>query len=210
MGAVLSKEFCPTTREQTSDFWFFFFFLYLDHSWSIISQYVVWGKESFGLTKQLSPAIAFPATCMHEREQEIIHQFIISANLLLPLAPSKSQSTKKSGRGEGEMKQCLWYLPEGFFIDVSWSCESWMGSELCYQNLHHWMRQRENSLALEAGRQGPCCSFISLTRCFLSRTQFLNRPTAYSFCAQRRKHTECLLDNTLSYVNNCPQHLKAR
>lgn len=35
MGAILTKEFYPTTREQTRDFWFF---LYLEHM--LISSHV--------------------------------------------------------------------------------------------------------------------------------------------------------------------------
>lgn len=131
--------------------------------------------------------------------------------LPIPFAPHPLQKLiYQKKQGKMEMKHCLWYLLEGFFIAVSWSWESWLGSELCYQNSQHWMRQREDSLTQKVDRQGPHCSSVSLTHCFLSRKWFLNRPTAYSFCAQRRKHTEYLLDSTLSYINNCPQHSKAR
>lgn len=168
------------------------------------------GKRIPWHNKQLSPAIAFSATCVCESAREITHQFIIFCRSPSPPCPFKSQSTKKAGGNGEDMKQRLWYLPEGLFIEVSWSWESWMGSELHYQNLQHWTRLWQDSLTWEGDRQGPHCSSVSLTHCFLSRTQFLNRPTAYSFCVQRRKHTEHLLDNTLSYINNCPQNSKAR
>lgn len=148
--------------------------------------------------------------CVWERARDYspIYNFLPTPFSTPP--PPKANLPKKQGEMEKRWNSACGIYLRDISLMFPWSWESWMGSELHYQNLQHWMRQREDSLARAVDRQGPHCSSVSLTHCFLSRTCFLNRPTAYSFCAQRRKHTEHLLDNTLSYVSNCPQPSKAR
>lgn len=139
--------------------------------------------------------------CVWERDSWPIYDFLPN-----PSSPPQPIYQNTGAAGE-EMKEHLWHLPHGFSTDVSlWdgSWESWRGSELPYQNLQHWMSQREDSLAQEVGRQGPHRSSVSLTHCYLSRTWFCNRPTLTHFVHREGKHTEHLLDGTLSYVNNCP------
>lgn len=158
------------------------------------------GREFLSETNNYyQPQLPLPWVCM--RDSCPYYNFLPSSSSLSPAKPVY-QKRREYGK---EMKEHLWYLLQGFSINISYwdgSWESWMGSELLYQNLQHQMEQKEDSLTQE-GRKGPHFPSVSFTSCFLSRTEFLSRPTAYYFCTCRGEYTGHLLANTLSYVNNC-------
>lgn len=146
------------------------------------------------------------------REQEIIRQFIFFSQYPSFLTTLKNQSTKKSRGRWRRDETTLLVFTWGFWINVSWSWESWIGSELhinCAPKVEA-LNEAVRGLPDLGGRQMGWIVPVSLIYCFLNRRWFLNRPTAYWFCALRIKCTEYLLDSTLSYTNNCLQHSKAR
>lgn len=148
---------------------------------------------------------------MWERARDYSPVYIFQSILLFPHPSEKPIYQKRRGRWRRDETAPL-VFNWGVCINVSWTWESWILSELQINCAPKVAALNESVRGLPdlEGRQTGDKLFFCLTHCFLSRRGFLNRPATYCFYAQTIKCTEHLLDNTLSYTNNCPQHSKAR